>query len=116
MNTLPIDITFVDAEDTVKFFSENKERVFARTRTIIGRKVINCHPPASMHVVQGILEDFRAGKKDQEDFWIKMAGKYILIRYYAVRDDAGKFLGTLEVTQDIGPIQAITGEKRLVTE
>ena len=116
LNTLPIDITFVDAEDTVKYFSENKERIFARTRTIIGRKVVNCHPPASMHVVQGILEDFRAGKKDQEDFWIKMAGKYLLIRYYAVRDDAGKFLGTLEVTQDIGPIQAVTGEKRLVTE
>ncbi len=115
LNTLPFDITFVDAEDTVKYFSENRERIFPRTRAIIGRKVINCHPPASMHVVQGILDDFRAGKKEQEDFWIKMGGRYLLIRYYAVRDDAGKFMGTLEVTQDISPIQAITGEKRLVS-
>ncbi|HWR23673.1 MAG TPA: DUF438 domain-containing protein [Feifaniaceae bacterium] len=115
LNTLPFDITFVDAEDTVKYFSENKERVFPRTRAIIGRKVINCHPPASMHVVQGILDDFRAGRKEQEDFWIKMGNRYLLIRYYAVRDETGKFLGTLEVTQDISPIQAVTGEKRLVS-
>ncbi len=115
LNALPIDITFVDADDTVKYFSESKERVFPRTRAIIGRKVINCHPPASMHVVQGILDDFRAGKKEHEDFWIQMGGRYLFIRYFAVRDDAGKFIGTLEVTQDIAPIQAITGEKRLVS-
>ena len=115
LNALPFDITFVDAEDTVKYFSENKERIFPRTRAIIGRKVINCHPPASMPVVQAILDDFRAGKKEHEDFWIQMGGRYLLIRYYAVRDDAGKFLGTLEVTQDIAPLQAITGEKRLVS-
>lgn len=115
LNTLPIDITFVDANDNVKYFSENRERIFPRTRAVIGRKVINCHPPASMHVVQGILDDFRAGKKDHEDFWIKMGGRYLLIRYFAVRDDTGTFMGTLEVTQDISPIQAITGEKRLVS-
>ncbi len=115
LNALPFDITFVDAEDTVKYFSENKERIFPRTRAIIGRKVVNCHPPASMPVVQGILDDFRAGKKEHEDFWIQMGGRYLMIRYFAVRDDAGKFLGTLEVMQDISPIQAITGEKRLVS-
>ena len=115
LNALPFDITFVDAEDTVKYFSENKERIFPRTRAIIGRKVVNCHPPASMPVVQGILDDFRAGKKEHEDFWIQMGGRYLLIRYFAVRDDEGKFLGTLEVTQDIAPIQAIAGEKRLVS-
>ncbi len=115
LNALPFDITFVDAEGTVKYFSENKERIFPRTRAIIGRKVINCHPPASMYVVQGILDDFSAGKKEHEDFWIQMGGRYLLIRYFAVRDDAGKFLGTLEVTQDIAPIQGITGEKRLVS-
>ena len=115
LNALPIDITFVDADDTVKYFSESSERVFARTRAIIGRKVINCHPPASMHVVQGILDDFRAGRKDHEDFWIQMAGRFVLIRYFAVRDEAGKFLGTLEVTQDIAPLRALEGEKRLVS-
>ncbi len=116
LDTLPIDITFVDADDTVKYFSESAERVFPRTRAIIGRKVVNCHPPASMHIVQGILDDFKAGKKEHEDFWIHMGGKYVFIRYFAVRDENGKYMGTLEVTQDIAPIQAIGGEKRLVSD
>lgn len=116
LDTLPIDITFVDADDTVKYFSEGAERVFPRTRAIIGRKVINCHPPASMHIVQGILDDFKAGKKEHEDFWIHMGGKFVFIRYFAVRDENGKYMGTLEVTQDIAPIQAISGEKRLVSD
>ena len=116
LNTLPFDITFVNKDDVVKYFSEGKERAFPRTKAIIGRNVSNCHPPASVHIVEQIVEDFKTGKKDQEDFWIKMAGKYILIRYYAVRSDKGEYLGVLEVTQDIGPIQEITGEKRLVSE
>jgi DUF438 domain-containing protein len=66
--------------------------------------------------VEKIVEDLRSGKKDQEDFWINMGGKYILIRYYAVRNEKGEYLGVLEVTQDINPIQEITGEKRLVSE
>lgn len=116
LNTLPFDITFVNKDDVVKYFSEGKDRAFPRTRAIIGRNVSNCHPPASVHIVEQIVEDFKTGKKDQEDFWIKMAGKYILIRYYAVRSDKGEYLGVLEVTQDIVPIQEITGEKRLVSE
>ena len=114
LNTLPFDITFVNKDDVVKYFSEGKDRAFPRTKAIIGRNVSNCHPPASVHIVEQIVEDFKTGKKDQEDFWIKMAGKYILIRYYAVRSNEGEYLGVLEVTQDIGPIQEITGEKRLV--
>lgn len=116
LNTLPFDITFVNKDDVVKYFSEGKERAFPRTKAIIGRNVSNCHPPASVHVVEKIVEDFKAGRKDQEDFWIKMAGKYILIRYYAVRSHEGEYLGVLEVTQDINPIQEITGEKRLLSE
>jgi DUF438 domain-containing protein len=115
LNTLPIDITFVGADDTVHYFSENAERIFPRTKAIIGRKVSNCHPPASVHIVEKLVEDLRAGRKDYEDFWINMGGKYVLIRYFAVRSDSGEYLGVLEVTQDIRPIQAITGEKRLVT-
>ncbi len=115
LNALPIDITFVGADDTVRYFSESRERAFARTRSIVGRKVVNCHPPASMHVVQSILDDFRAGKKEHEDFWIRMGERFLLIRYFAVRDDKGAFIGTLEVTQDIAPIQAIAGEKRLMS-
>lgn len=110
---LPIDITFVDKNGVVKFFSATKDRIFPRTRTIIGRKVENCHPPASAYVVEKIVEDFKTGKKDKEDFWIKMGNKYIYIRYFAVRDKEGSFTGILEVTQDIKPIQAIIGEKRI---
>lgn len=116
LNTLPFDITFVNKDDLVKYFSEGKERTFPRTRAIIGRNVSNCHPPASVHIVEKIVEDFKSGAKDQEDFWINMGGKFILIRYYAVRNEQGEFLGVLEVTQDIKPIQEITGEKRLLSE
>lgn len=116
LDTLPLDITFVDKDDTVKFFSQGKERIFPRTKAIIGRKVSNCHPPASVHVVEKIIEDFRSGKKDNEDFWIKMGDQYIYIRYFAVRGDTGDYLGVLEVTQNIKPIQDITGEKRLLSD
>ncbi|MDF2888082.1 MAG: hypothetical protein K0R23_2467 [Lacrimispora sp.] len=116
LNTLPFDITFVDKNDKVKYFSEGKDRAFPRTRTIIGRNVSNCHPPASVHVVEKIVEDFKSGEKDQEDFWIRMGEKYILIRYYAVRNEDGEYLGVLEATQDIDSIQKITGEKRLMAD
>jgi len=115
LNNLPFDITFVDKDDTVKYFSEGKDRIFARPRTIIGRKVSNCHPPASVHIVEKIVDDFKSGRKDHEDFWIKMGPRYVFIRYFAVRGEDGEYLGTIEVTQDIGPIQAIEGEKRLMT-
>ncbi|HOC06887.1 MAG TPA: DUF438 domain-containing protein [Bacillota bacterium] len=115
LNTLPFDITFVDKNDEVKYFSEGKERIFPRTRTIIGRKVANCHPPASVAVVEKIVADLRSGRKDHEDFWIKKGNSFILIRYFAVRNDSGEYLGVLEVTQDIKPLQEITGEKRLMS-
>lgn len=115
LDTLPIDITFVGADDTVRYFSQGSERVFPRTKAIIGRNVKNCHPPASVHIVEGIINDFKSGKKDHEDFWIKLGDKFVYIRYFAVRDESGTYLGVLEVTQDIKPIQAIEGEKRLVS-
>ncbi len=116
LDTLPVDITFVDKDDNVKYFSQGAERVFPRTRAIIGRKVSNCHPPASVHIVEGIVNDFKAGKKTHEDFWIHMGEKLVYIRYFAVRDADGEYLGTLEVTQDIAPVQQISGEKRLVSD
>lgn len=112
LDTLPFDITFVDKNDEVKYFSERKDRAFPRTRTIIGRKVSNCHPPQSVHVVESIVADFKSGKKEHEDFKIRFQGKYVLIRYFAVRNQKGEYPGVLEVTQDIQDIQAITGEKR----
>jgi len=115
-NTLPLDMTFVDKDGAVKYFSQGKERIFARTKAIIGRQVQNCHPPGSVHIVEKIVEDLQAGCKDHEDFWIRMGDKYVFIRYFAVRDEKGEYLGVLEVTQDIKPIQEITGEKRLLSE
>ncbi len=116
LDTLPLDITFVDKDDIVKYFSQGSERIFPRTKSIIGRNVSNCHPPASVHIVEKIVEDFKNGIKDHEDFWINMGEKFILIRYYAVRNEKGEYLGVLEVTQDIKPIQEITGEKRLMSD
>lgn len=116
LNTLPLDITFVDKDGAVKYFSQGKERIFPRTKSIIGRAVQNCHPPASVHIVEKIAEDLKSGKKEHEDFWIKMGDTYAYIRYFAVRNEKGEFLGILEVTQDIKPIQEITGEKRLLSE
>lgn len=116
LNTLPVDITFVDKDGAVKYFNQSKERIFARPKTVIGRQVSNCHPPASMHIVEQIVEDLKSGKKEHEDFWIKMGDRYVFIRYIAVRSSTGEYLGVMEVTQDIKPIQDISGEKRLASE
>lgn len=116
LSTIPVDITFIDKDNVVKYFTLGKERIFARTKAIIGRNVSNCHPPASVHIVDEMIEDFKAGRKDHEDFWIKMGQIYVYIRYFAVRDEDGEYIGTMEVTQNIAPIQEIKGEKRLVTE
>lgn len=115
LNHLPVDLTFIDEHDVVRYFSHGKERIFARTKAVIGRTVQNCHPPASVHIVNKLLDDFKSGKKDAEDFWIKFKDKYVYIRYFAVRDENGKYVGTLEFTQNIAPIQDISGEKRILS-
>jgi len=114
LNTLPVDVTFVDKEDSVKYFSNAEKRIFIRTKAVIGRKVQLCHPQKSVHVVNRIVESFKAGRKDVADFWIQMKDRLILIRYFAVRDKNGKYLGTMEVTQDITDLKKIEGEKRLL--
>lgn len=114
LNTLPFDLTYTDASNTVKFFSEGTERIFPRTRAILGRKVENCHPPKSVDKVEQVVENLRSGRKDVEDFWIQLHGKFIYIRYFALRDENGEFLGTLEVTQNIQPLRELEGEQRLV--
>ena len=114
---LPVDLTFVDNEDRVRFYSEGKNRVFPRTNSVIGREVINCHPPKSMHMVQKILDDFRSGERNEAEFWINLRGKMIYIRYFAIHDpETTDYLGCLEVTQDITEIQKIHGEHRLLSE
>jgi DUF438 domain-containing protein len=115
LNHLPVDITFVDADDRVAFFTKPKKRIFPRSPAVIGRDVRNCHPSESVHVVEKILSDFRAGLREQESFWIQMKELFILIQYFAVKDDAGKYLGTLEVSQEISGIRKLNGEKRLLS-
>lgn len=113
MNHLPVDITLIDENDVVRFFSHGKDRIFTRTKSVIGRTVQNCHSPQSVHVVNQLLADFKSGKKDVEDFWIRFKDKFVLIRYFAIRDENEAYKGTLEFTQNIQPIQAIEGEKRI---
>ncbi len=112
--TLPLDITFVDADDRVAFFSEGPDRVFARSKAVIGRKVQYCHPPGSVDIVERILSDFREGRQDVAEFWINFQGRFVHIRYFAVRDAGNKYIGTLEVTQDATPIRKLEGERRLL--
>jgi PAS domain S-box-containing protein len=113
LNTLPVDITFVDKEDTVRYFSQSKERIFVRTEAVIGRTVQLCHPKNSLHKVEQILDDFKNNKRDVAEFWINLGGRLIYICYFAVRKNR-EYLGTLEVTQDITDIKKIEGEKRLL--
>jgi hypothetical protein len=113
-NHLPVDITFVDENNEVAYFSNPKERFFTRSKAIIGRKVHNCHPPESVHVVKKIIQSFKSGKKEKESFWIQMKGKFILIQYFAVRDEEGNYKGVIEVSQDITDIRNLEGEKRLL--
>ncbi len=113
-NHLPVDITFVDENNRVQYFSTPKKRIFPRTNAIIGREVNNCHPPESVHVVEQIVESFRKGEKDSAQFWIKVKGEYILIQYFAIRDDKGGYKGVIEVSQEITEIKALEGEKRLL--
>ena len=113
---LPVDVTFVDEHDRVRYFSKGRERIFDRSPSIIGREVTKCHPPQSVHKVQVILDDFRSGKRDVAEFWIQMGGQFIHIRYFALRDDAVAYKGCIEVSQNVTHIRALEGEKRLLDD
>ncbi|MFB0501004.1 MAG: DUF438 domain-containing protein, partial [Candidatus Bathyarchaeia archaeon] len=114
LNTLPVDITFIDKEDTVRYFNKSEERIFVRTKAVIGRKVQKCHPQKSIHIVNKILDSFKSGKKDVAEFWIQKGNRLVHIRYFPVRNRDGKYIGTMEVTQDITDVKKIEGEKRLL--
>jgi len=111
---LPLDLSFVDVDGYVRYYSETEERLFPRTPGAIGRHVTNCHPPKSVHMVKEILSAFNAGERDVAEFWIEMQGKFIHIRYFAVRNLAKEYLGCLEVSQDVTGIRALEGERRLL--
>lgn len=110
--TIPLDITFVDANDKTRYFSHGDTRAFPRPKSCLGRDVYDCHPPKSQEAVRRILTEFKSGKRDVSEFWFKAMGKFLYVRYFAVRDEAGNYLGALETTQDIGPIKALEGENR----
>lgn len=116
LKTLPVDITFVDENDEVRYFSQTPDRLFPRTPAIIGRAVQNCHPASSVHTVQKILDDFRSGKRKVAEFWIRMGEIFVYIRYFAMFDEAGNYRGTLEVSQEISHIQSLQGERRLLDD
>lgn len=111
---LPVDISFVNEKDEVAYYSQTPERIFPRSPGIIGRKVQNCHPPKSVSMVEKILEEFKAGRKDDAEFWIQLRGKFLHIRYFAVRDREANYRGTLEVSQDVTGIRSLEGERRLL--
>ncbi|QQS35033.1 MAG: DUF438 domain-containing protein [Ignavibacteriales bacterium] len=113
-NAMPVDLTFVDKDDNVKFFSHGEDRIFQRNKAILGRKVQYCHPPGSVHIVEKILNDFKNGVQDKASFWINFKERFIYIRYYAVRDDSKNYLGTLEVTQDVTELRKLEGERRIL--
>lgn len=113
MNHLPIDMTFIDKDDTVKYFNQAPDRVFVRSASVIGRTVQNCHPPRSVGTVESMLEDFKSGKSKSESFWIQMGEKFIHISYYAIFNDTNEYIGTLEVSHDVKQYRDLEGEKRL---
>jgi PAS domain S-box-containing protein len=114
LDSLPVEISFIDKDDKVRYFNKNGKRIFPRPRSIIGRKVQDCHPKKSIHIVNKLLEDLKNKKRDFTEFWINLEDRKIYIRYFAVRNPNGEYLGCLEVTQDITDTQRITGEKRLL--
>ncbi|MFX1262006.1 MAG: DUF438 domain-containing protein [Promethearchaeota archaeon] len=111
---IPVDLTFVGVDERVKYYSGTDDRIFPRSPGVIGRAVINCHPQKSYDKVQKIMDSFKDGTQDKAVFWIRLDDKFILISYYAVRDDKGEFAGTLEVSQDVTEIRSLEGEKRLL--
>lgn len=115
-DTLPVDLTFVDDTDTVRYFSKGDDRIFRRTPSVIGRKVQDCHPKQSLHKVEQVVTELKSGQRDVAEFWIDLKGRTIYIRYFTVKDEHGKYLGVLEVTQDITDLKKIEGEKRLLGE
>jgi len=115
LNTAPVDITFVDKNDKVKYFTQGSHRIFPRSRSIINRDVRLCHPPGSVDIVEKIIEDFKSGKESHAPFWIQVKGRFILIEYYALRDDKGEYLGTLEVSKDLTNARRLEGERRILS-
>ncbi len=117
LDALPIEITFVDAEDRVRYFNKlDKEKIFARTLSVVGRLVQQCHPPKSLHLVNKIIQEMKEGKRDEATFWIHFQNMYLFIAYYAVRNQNGEYQGVVEMVLDMKPLRELEGEKRLLDD
>jgi PAS domain S-box-containing protein len=114
LEAIPVEISFVDENDLVKFWNKHETRIFKRPISVVGKSVQKCHPKQSLDKVNQILSDFKSGRQDSAEFWINLGERKVYIRYFAVKDKAGRYLGTLEATQDITEIKKIEGEKRLL--
>jgi PAS domain S-box-containing protein len=114
LEAIPVEISFVDENDLVKLWNKHETRIFKRPISVVGKSVQKCHPKQSVDKVNQILSDFKSGRQDSAAFWINLGERKVYIRYFAVRDKGGKYLGTLEATQDITEIKKIEGEKRLL--
>jgi len=112
---MPVDLSYVDENELVCFYTDTKHRVFPRSKNVIGRDVKNCHPKASVHIVEEIIKKFRSGEQDKAEFWINKPDLFIYIIYYAVRDEKGKFRGVLEMMQDCTHIRSLQGSQTLLT-
>jgi uncharacterized protein len=115
LNTIPVDMTFVDKDDKVKYFTQGTERIFQRNRAILNRDVRHCHPPASSHIVDKIIDDFKSGRQSRAPFWINVGGKFVHIEYFALRSETGEYLGTLEVSHDLTHYRSLEGEQRILS-
>ena len=116
LETLPLEVTYIDENDVVRFFSKGQKEVFLRTPEAIGRNVRDCHPQKSLKKVNEIINQLKSGERDFAEFWIDLKGHKLYIRYFPVKDKAGKYIGIIEVIQDITQIQKITGQKRLIQD
>ena len=116
LEAIPVEVSFVDENDRVRFWNKHETRIFKRPASVVGKSVQDCHPKQSLDKVNKILADFKAGKRDTAAFWIDLAGRKVYIRYFPVRDSSGTYLGALETTQDITDIKKIEGEKRLLDD
>jgi len=114
LEAIPVEISFIDQNDLVKFWNKHETRIFKRPSSVDGKAVQNCHPKQSVDKVNQVLSDLKSGRRNSAEFWIDLGEKKVYIRYFAVRDKAGKYLGTLEATQNITQIKKIEGEKRLL--
>jgi len=114
MNTLPFELTIIDEHNKVLYFNREGKRIFPRPQSVIGKKVQDCHPPKTLHLVNQVIDDLRTARRESASFWIDLHRRKIYIRYFALRNQEGRYMGCIEVTQDITEIQKLEGERRLL--